>query len=194
MSKNEVPDSKMKEHFYDDIRELDNPLPNWWVATFVITVIFGLGYYGYYEWGGGPGLRDELSIELAEIRKIQKSAGGPGNTNIESSLLAALSDPSQLEVGKKVFTEKCAACHGIKGEGVIGPNLTDDYWIHGAGKLPAIAQVVSEGIADKGMPPWGSILKPEELIGVSAFVKKLRGTLSAEIKGKMAQGDLVNDR
>jgi cytochrome c oxidase cbb3-type subunit 3 len=101
-----------------------------------------------------------------------------------------LSDQVQLKAGGEVFAKNCGSCHGSKGEGSIGPNLTDKFWIHGA-KLSEIYTTVEKGVLDKGMPPWGPVLKPEELKQVVAFVKSLKG--SNPPNPKAPQGNEIND-
>ncbi len=98
-------------------------------------------------------------------------------------------DPSTiLAEGRIVYVGKCAVCHGEKGEGTIGPNLTDGFWIHGDGKDAAVETVVKDGVADKGMPAWLNSLKPDELKNVVAFVRSLADT---NVSGKAPQGTKV---
>jgi len=100
----------------------------------------------------------------------------------EKLLAAALSAPEQLGHGKGVFTKNCASCHAADGGGGIGPNLTDRAWLHGDGSVLAILKVVRDGVAEKGMPPWGALLKTEDTIGVAAYVRSLNGTAPAKPK------------
>lgn len=180
------------DHTYDGIREFDFPLPNWWILTFVATVIFSVIYYVVYTFGLAPDLRQELAADLEAVKQqIQAAKGGGGGSNQVEALAAALQDPSRIASGKQVFDEKCAVCHGAVGQGQIGPNLTDDYWIHGKATLADIAQVIDVGVADKGMPPWGPVLKSDELINVTAYVKTLHGTTPADAKAP--QGELVKE-
>jgi len=178
------------DHAYDGIREFDFPLPNWWIITFVGTVIFSVIYFVVYQFGYAPDLRQELATDLAAAKQAQGTARG-GGEDLNAVLAAALKDTAKLEAGKQVFGEKCAVCHRPDGGGQIGPNLADDNWIHGKGTLADIANVIDVGIADKGMPPWGPVLKHEELINVSAYVKSLRGTNPAN--PKEPQGELVKE-
>jgi cytochrome c oxidase cbb3-type subunit III len=96
-----------------------------------------------------------------------------------------MADGTSLEAGKAVFQARCASCHAEKGQGLIGPNLTDDAWIHGQGTLLDIYGTVNAGVLDKGMPAWGRQLSPLELRTVVAFVGSLRGT---HVPGKEPQG------
>lgn len=161
-------------HSYDGIQELDNPLPGWWLATFYITIVFAALYIGYYWFAGGPTLTEEFD-QAKKVRDTQMLATGQNKGPSDDELKAALASPKIVEKGKEDFTAKCASCHGDKGQGGIGPNLTDKFWIHG-GKLADIAKTITDGVADKGMPPWGAMLSKAEIIELSAFVKSIGGT------------------
>ena len=173
------------DHNYDGIEELDNPLPKWWQIIFYGTVIFSFAYVAYYEFGSGPSLQDELNRDMAKWAEIQEAARQQAGGS-QSTLLASWQNETErvqlIEAGRPVYTMYCAPCHGDAGQGLIGPNLTDRYWIHGKGELGDIAQVVSTGVADKGMPPWESVLKPDEFKGVTFFVASLKGTSPANPK------------
>lgn len=167
-------------HEYDGIVELDNPTPRWWTITWMITIVFGLGYLTYYELMGGPTIQEELQVALKPIQERQQITQDGG---VEPAQLEAMAkDPEVLAKGREIFVGKCLACHGDKGQGLVGPNLTDNFWIHGDGTAAAIFTVVKTGVADKGMPPWGLMLKAEELMQATAFVRSLRGTNPAGAK------------
>lgn len=195
MSENLILDDEkaiLLDHNYDGIEELDNPLPKWWQIIFYGAIIYSFVYVGYYEFGSGPSLQDELNRDMAKWAEIQDAAkqqDGGGN----DSLLAIWNNESErtqlIEAGRSVYAMYCAACHGDLGQGVIGPNLTDSFWIHGKGQLADIAHVVATGVADKGMPPWEAVLKPEEFKGVTFFVASLKGTNPANAKA--AEGNEV---
>jgi cytochrome c oxidase cbb3-type subunit 3 len=190
MSKDKEEGEVITGHEYDGIHELDNPLPRWWLATFYITVIFGVIYFAYYIVGPGPTLNEELRTNMARLEeKIPKKPQGSGMD--EAKLLALLKNPEEIKKGQAVFQARCVSCHGDKGQGVIGPNLCDNFWIHGKGTPPEIAKVISEGVNDKGMPPWGPVLKEDELYAVAAYVKSLRGT--SPPSPKAPQGEEVKE-
>lgn len=174
------------DHNYDGIQELDYPLPRWWLMIFYATIIFGFAYGTYYLTGIGPSLRQELNESLAEIDKKKNSQGSGGISDV--LVLASFNDPSKLKHGQEIFMSKCFACHGDKGQGIIGPNLTDDFWIHGTGSPGEIATIIRDGVADKGMPTWSSLLTPQEILDVASFVRSLHGTNPAG--AKPAQGEL----
>lgn len=163
------------DHDYDGIQELDHPLPQWWLWLFYISIAFSIVYSIYYMTGIGPTLRDELRVALQEIqakKPAQSTAGGV----TDEMLLAILEQADRLKNGQEVFVGKCAACHGDKGQGLIGPNLTDDQWMHGAGSPMDIMELVRVGIPTQGMPPWVEVLTPDELLNVSAYVYSIRGS------------------
>ncbi len=174
------------DHNYDGIHELDHVLPRWWLWLFYGCILFAAWYAGYYMSGYGPTPRQELKQALQEI-EVLKPASTPIKTSGEEDLLAAYKDPNKVKHGAEVFASKCVACHGDKAQGIVGPNLTDDFWIHGKGTLKDIAEVVQNGVADKGMPPWGSLLNSEEIRDVVAFVRSVHG--SNPPGAKAPQGD-----
>ncbi len=167
---------RLLDHEYDGIREYDNPLPGWWVYLFYATIVFSLGYFAYYELGPGPSIlaRYEEEVRLAAAREGARPA--PADAVSEEALRALAQDRTAMAGAQQVFTARCAACHGPAGQGLIGPNLADDYWIHGTGRLTDILKVVSDGVPDKGMVPWKGVLKPGDLHAVAAYVGTLRGT------------------
>jgi cytochrome c oxidase cbb3-type subunit 3 len=177
-SKNE---RELQGHDYDGIRELDNPTPLWWQAVFYLTIAFGVGYFLYYMRLGGPTQQQELSADLKPVLALQQAQLLSGKVD-PAKLTAMLKDPDALAKGATVFQNRCAVCHGPQGQGAVGPNLTDDFWLHGDGSATAILEVVRNGVADKGMPPWGTMLKPEEVLQAAIFVRSLRGTRPANPK------------
>lgn len=181
-------------HVYDGIVEHDNFLPRWWLGILYGTIAFSIGYYGYYELGGGPGLRDEYAVAMKELDAAKAAAapaggapnGESGGGDEETVLAAWSASTDHVGQGKAVFDAKCAVCHGKAGEGGIGPNLTDDFWIHGA-KHSQIAATIRNGVNDKGMPPWGAILSGDELKSTVAFVRSLHGTNPANPKAPQGE-------
>lgn len=164
------------DHEYDGIQELDHPLPRWWLWLFYISIVFSIFYCAYYLTGIGPTLREELEITMQEIEaKKPKQAGGE-SAPTDETFMALLSQPNRLKNGQEVFTAKCAACHGDKGQGLIGPNLTDNHWLHGTGRPTEIAATIRTGVPVKGMPPWEGLLTDDELMNVTAYIMSIRGT------------------
>lgn len=171
-------DAKILTEHYDGIIEHDHPLPNWWVTIFIVTIIFSVFYYGYYEIFDGPSTDQELADKLAVIKTLEGESGGG---DILANIDELIKDSKSIEVGRKVFAEKCFMCHGDKGQGLIGPNMTDNFWIHG-NKPKDILHVIQKGVPEKGMVPWEAVLSPEEQVAAVAFIMSLKGTNPAGAK------------
>lgn len=170
-------------HAYDGIQEYDNPLPFWWTAIFWITIIFSAGYWVWYH-AGGPGIseHEEYAAEMKVYNDQQTQLALSAPAPTEESLAAIAADPANIAVGKAAYTAKCVACHAAEGQGLVGPNLTDNYWIHGQGTLVDIHKVVADGVPEKGMISWKAMMSPKELQSVVAYVKTLQGTTPANPK------------
>jgi cytochrome c oxidase cbb3-type subunit 3 len=166
----------MFHHAYDGIRELDNRLPPWWVNMFLITIVWALGYMWYYHWGGdGPSSGEEYKSEV-EIAKKEIAVALAGQANaVDESNVKALTDATALGEGELIYKSVCAACHGQKGEGGVGPNMTDEQWLHGGG-IKNVFKTVKYGVPEKGMIAWASQLKPADMQKVSSYILTLKGT------------------
>ena len=162
-------------HAYDGIEEYDNPLPGWWTWIFVVSIVFSLGYYVYYQLGPGP---TAIALYEAEMRvaaeRQAKLAPAPGAVG-EEALRALARDARAMAGAREVFATRCAPCHGPQGQGLIGPNLTDEFWLHG-GTLVEIRRIIADGVPEKGMVPWKDQLKPEDLSAMAAYISTLSGT------------------
>lgn len=169
---------------FDGIIEEDNSMPDWWLTTFFGAIIFAFIYFLHYHVASDRSLAKEYEEEKASILAISQSSGS-GFAGIESKVNAIGTDSEKMAAGKLVYTAKCQVCHGDQGEGKIGPNLTDKSWIHGDGSLKTIAKTIYDGVLDKGMPAWGSMLSEAEILNVIGFVGTLRGK---NIPGKAAEG------
>ena len=164
----------MLDHDYDGIRELDNALPPWWVYMFYATVIWGVCYFTYFHiLSAAPLSAGEYANEM-EAAKIAKEAYmRTAKNNVDENTIVF--DKSYLDEGKKIYTENCVACHGDAGQGGVGPNLTDDYWIHG-GKINDVFKTVKYGWPANGMKSWQSDLGAMQIAQVVCYVKSLKGT------------------
>lgn len=163
-------------HEYDGIQEYDNRLPNWWLYTLFGTVAFAavywLGYHTFHSYDLPKAAydRDVAAANAREAARVRES--GP----ITAAGLVTLSkDASTVGKGKETFTQYCAACHKADGSGNIGPNLTDNAWLHG-GAPDKIYATVNEGQPAKGMPAWGPQLGEEKTESVVAYVLTLKNT------------------
>lgn len=180
-------DQKPMDHDYDGIQEFDNPLPMWWLITFFGTIIFGYIYWLNDMSGAAPTQIQELRQDLADLKK---NAPQMSPEEDAAAMVALTHSPEAILEGKAVFVAKCVACHGQNGEGGIGPNLTDKYWLHGNGEVVDIAHTIRKGVLDKGMPNWETQLSTKEVQSVAAYVVTLKGTNPANAKAP--QGQLVD--
>ncbi|MDO8367212.1 MAG: cbb3-type cytochrome c oxidase N-terminal domain-containing protein [Saprospiraceae bacterium] len=164
------------DHNYDGIRELDNHLPPWWVNMFILTVIWSVGYMWYYHWGGnGLNQADEYKKDVAAAKKEIAIALAGKASEIDESNVTLLTDASAIGEGELIYKSVCVACHGAKGEGTVGPNFTDEYWIHGGG-IKDLFKTIKYGVPDKGMIAWAAQLKPADMQKVASYILTLKGT------------------
>lgn len=175
------------DHDYDGIRELDNNLPPWWVAMFYGTLVFGIFYIWFYHFRGEAlGQVGEYQTELVEAEEQQKLMAN----KVDENSVKLLTDAAKLQSGEAIFAKNCAACHGKLGEGGVGPNLTDAYWLHG-GDIQNIFKTIKYGVPSKGMIPWQAQLGPSQIQEVASYIKTLKGTNPPN--GKAAQGELETE-
>ncbi|MFM2307183.1 MAG: hypothetical protein RLZZ367_1852, partial [Bacteroidota bacterium] len=174
------------DHNYDGIRELDNALPPWWKYSFYISIVWAFFYIGYYYFGGGPSSTDEYNTEV-QLAKIEVEEFNRKNANNVDENNVKLADAAGILDGQELFKNNCAACHGNSGEGNVGPNLTDSYWLHGGG-LNEVFKSVKYGWPAKGMKSWQSDLSPSQIKNVVSYIHSIHGTNPANAKAP--QGDL----
>ncbi len=191
MSNDSKKDNETHQEF-DGIIEQNNPLPGWWVGKFYLTIIFASLYFAYYQLGSGPSLVEEYAQEVDSVQKKNHPESGAVAVAVldNESIKKMMAKSGSIEAGRTNFATKCISCHGAKGEGGIGPNLTDEYWIHGSKPID-LYTTIKNGVNDKGMPPWGSLLKDEEMVQLVAFVKSLKGTNPPQAKAP--QGEKSTD-
>ena len=176
-------------HEMDGIEEYDNPMPGWLMAIWWGSLIFSAAYLIFFALSFGEG---SMEAEYrAETQRALDAVQAHFDANrlvppSPSHLLAGAKDPAVLEIGAARFARSCASCHGEKAQGLIGPNLTDDRWIHG-GSVEQVFQSVAKGWPAKGMPPWGRVVKPEELAALVSFVRSIQG--SNPPNARPAEGD-----
>jgi cytochrome c oxidase cbb3-type subunit III len=182
-----VPD-EVREHDFDGIQEYDNPLPRWWLYTFYGAIVFAFGYYFHYHiFKTGMSPLETYQAEMAADAKKKLAESQARGSISPEALLALAKDPAMLKTGSEEFTKTCVACHSAQGEGKIGPNLTDAYWLHG-GSPKEIYETISKGVTNKGMPAWEPTLGNSKTIAVTAYVLSIR---NKNIPGKAPQGEKV---
>ena len=184
-------DARTTGHAYDGIEEYDNPLPGWWVWIFWATIVFSVGYYGYYQLGPGPSIVAEYEAESRALAE-HAAAAAPRATQVTDEGISRLRrDSGAMAKAKETFGVRCAPCHGAAAQGIVGPNLTDEFWLHG-GRLLEVARTIAEGVPEKGMIPWKGQLSPEEIHALTAYIATLAGTRPPNAKApegqKMAAG------
>lgn len=176
----------MTDHEYDGIKELDNNLPPWWVMGFYITIVMSVVYIGYYHfYQDGNIMVNELNAEMKKAEEQMAAYLAAAGSMVDESNVTFLSDAATLAKGKEIFDANCTACHASKGEGGVGPNLTDDYYLHGGGIVNTF-KTIKYGVPAKGMIPWQDQLSPSQLQQVASYVVSLVGT---NVPGKEKQGE-----
>ncbi|MCC6409020.1 MAG: c-type cytochrome [Planctomycetes bacterium] len=175
------------DHSFDGIQEYDNRLPNWWLFTLYGAVVFSVGYWLFYHTFGVGFTQDESynhEVEVAAQEQLQREMGKEVTAE---SLLLMTKVTAQTDAGAKIFQQKCVQCHGPQAAGDIGPNLTDDFWIHGPEPLQ-IYNTVMNGVQDKGMQAWKDQLGPVRVRQVVSFVLTRKGL---NVAGKAPQGKSI---
>ncbi len=157
---------KLMPHSYDGIREYDKRLPNWWLWTFYLAMIFSFAYW-FVMHRSEPGMTaDELvKKRVAELAMIASESGDLS----DDQLWEMVNSPDIVAAGQQTFTTTCVSCHGEQLQGGIGFNLADAEWVHG-GKPTQIMSTVKNGVLEKGMPAWGPVLGNRKIAEVVAYV------------------------
>jgi len=170
---NDPKEPLLLDHEYDGIRELDNNLPRWWVWLFYITILYSAGYLVYYHVAGSGDLQAaEYVKEMKAGEQIKNSAMGKFESGMAT--LSPATNAIALEDGRQTYIKYCAPCHRVDGGGLVGPNITDDYWIHG-GTYADSVKIIWDGVPAKGMITWKAVLKPEQIQNVASYIYTLRG-------------------
>ena len=179
------------DHNYDGIRELDNRLPPWWLYGFYVSIIFaGIYLWRYHVSHTAPLAEEELKIAMHEAELQQAAYLKSSANNIDENTVKYLADAADLDAGKKIFEMNCTPCHGKNAEGVVGPNLTDEYWIHG-GSVSDVFKSVKYGWPEKGMRSWKDDFSPKQMAQLTSYIKSLAGSKPAN--GKAAEGTLFKE-
>ncbi|MFN5443878.1 MAG: cbb3-type cytochrome c oxidase N-terminal domain-containing protein [Crocinitomicaceae bacterium] len=173
------------DHEYDGIRELDNNLPPWWVWGFFATIVFAIIYlFNYHIFETGDLQYKAYEKEMKKADAEVKAYLSKMAMNVDETNVTLLTEGGEIAKGKALFDANCVACHNSKGEGNIGPNLTDKNWIYGF-DIKEVFKTIKLGTAN-GMPEHNSKFNPIQLQQVASYVLNL-----SETKGKAPQGDIV---
>jgi len=184
-------DRHLLSHDYDGIREYDNPLPAWWIAAFYATILFA-GFYlivvQVARLTHTPAEKYRSALAAYKLQRADREAAELANVS-EEILAKSAADANVLDHGRSIFEIRCATCHAPDGHGLIGPNLTDDYQLHGTTRLD-IFKTVHGGAPGTAMPAWGEQLASDDVVAVAAYAISLRNTNVPG--GKAPQGAKVD--
>jgi cytochrome c oxidase cbb3-type subunit 3 len=181
----------MLDHNYDGIRELDNNLPPWWIWGFYLTIVFAFVYLAHYHlFRTGPLQTEEYNIAMQDAADQAKARESKMKDFVSAETITALITPEALGAGKGIYEKNCVACHGTGLGGSVGPNLTDDFWIHGGG-IKNLFKVITDGVPAKGMISWKAQLTPKQIQQVASFILSKHGTNPEG--GKEPQGEKYVD-
>lgn len=178
------------DHDYDGIQELNHPLPNWWNMIFLISCVFGVGYWVYYSFMGGPSLKDEFNRDHAKIVAAQEDFKRQ-NSAFKQEYYDKMVAEGGLQKGAEVYELNCLPCHAENGRGDIGPNLTDKNWLIAKGTPETLYQVVFNGSEENGMPAWSELISQDEIYQAVIYVNSLKNTFAKD--GKEPEGELIED-
>ncbi|MCF1714221.1 c-type cytochrome [Flavihumibacter sp. RY-1] len=177
-------------HDYDGIRELDNRLPPWWLYGFYLCILFAAIYlWRFHVTHTGPSSVEEFNRAMAIADKQKEEYLKKAANNIDENSVVMM-DAAGIAAGQALYITNCAACHGKQGEGTVGPNLTDDYWLHG-GSINDIFKTIKYGVPEKGMRSWQEDLSPVKMAQISSFIKSIHGSNPPNPKEK--QGELYKE-
>ncbi len=172
----------MLDHDYDGIRELDNILPPWWVGMFYASIIIGVAYFSYYHIADkGLTSAEEYIAEVEQAEVEVKAYLAQQSDQVDENSVVMLEDENELALGESIFINKCAVCHGTQGEGGVGPNMTDNYFIHG-GTINDAFKTIKYGVPEKGMISWRSQLRSSDMQRVASYILTLVGTTPSNPK------------
>ena len=167
------------DHDYDGIHELDNNLPPWWVWGFYITIAWGVVYFILFHiTGTAPHSAEEYELEMAAAEEAIEAYKATATNLVDETNVTILTDGSAISAGEKIFTTNCATCHAADGGGLAGPNLTDEYWLHGGG-IKDIFGTIKNGVNGTAMIAWKDMMGAGDIQKVASYILTLQGTTPA---------------
>jgi cytochrome c oxidase cbb3-type subunit 3 len=179
--------SLLLDHDFDGIKELNNKIPPWFMAIFYISIIWAVIYMVDFHILGSGNVQEDEYAEEVRIASLEREILNKSGALVNEDNVTVLDDAGALASGKDIFVKNCAACHGMGGEGLVGPNFTDDYWIHG-NQIGDLFKTIKYGVPAKGMISWESQLSPNQMQEVASYILTLRGTNPPNPKAP--EGDL----
>jgi len=171
----------MFDHDFDGIKELDSKIPPWVSWLFILTIIFAAYYMIDYHIIGSGQVQYEEYTEEVRIASLEREVLIKSGAFVNEETVELLTDANELNAGKTIYDANCIACHATDGGGIVGPNLTDDYWIHGGG-IKNVFKVIKYGVVEKGMIAWQTQLNPNQMQEVASYIISLHGTTPAAPK------------
>ena len=178
----------MTDHEYDGIRELDNSLPPWWKYGFYLTIVWAFGYMLYYHISTGPSSEQEYRAQMKQAELAIEEYRKNAKNLVDETNVTILTEASDINAGKTIFGQYCAVCHAADGGGIVGPNLTDNYWLHGS-DIKNMFSTIKYGGQGKGMKSWQQELSPVMMAQVASFITTLKGTTTASPKAPEGKPD-----
>lgn len=182
-----------REHEFDGILEYDNDLPRWWVGLFLISIAFAVLYMAWFHFPGSSNttLVDELKVatmayDEERARSASKESSSRTPEGGSFSYQAVISDSAMLARGQETYLALCQACHGAQGQGLVGPNLTDDFWLHGS-SFAQVENSIARGIVDKGMPAWADTLGQDKVRAVVLYLHSIQRSNPANPKAPQGE-------
>ena len=173
------------DHEFDGIQEFDNRLPNWWLWIMWGSMVFALLYWVFFHTLGVgvlPVERFEMEMQVAQEIQIARAL----EAGIDNEFFVMMSqNEEKVADGREIFVKHCVACHLDQGQGSVGPNLTDGYWVHGCEPMQML-KTINDGVAAKGMPAWMNQLGPTRVNAVLAYILTIKDT---EVTGKAPEGE-----
>jgi len=184
-NRTEYQQDTVMDHEFDGIQEFDNRLPNWWLWLMWGSMVFALLYWAFFHTLGVgvlPVERFEMEMQVAQEVQLARAL----EAGIDNEFFVMMSqNEDKVAEGREIFVKHCVACHLDQGQGSVGPNLTDGYWIHGCEPMQML-KTVNDGVAAKGMPAWMNQLGPTRVHAVLSYVLTIKDN---EVAGKAPEGE-----
>lgn len=163
------------DHEYDGIKELDNNLPPWWKWGFYLTIGIGIVYlFHFHAFKTGDLQIEAYNKTMAQAELDIQAYLESQAMNVDEKTATLLTSESDLSAGKDIYMQYCKVCHLDQGQGLVGPNFADAYWIYG-NDIKDLFKVIKYG-ATRGMKSWKDELNPIQMQQVASFIKTFEGT------------------